>query len=107
MRRNVLSGAALACTAVLATAMPAFADDPSPVPATTAVPETGDQTSGTAASPVPTDRDAAEATPVPAEDRGGVSVVPRGAPDTGDAPAAARSGSDGLLIGGGAAAVLA
>ncbi len=106
MRRNVLSGAALACTAVLATAMPAFADDP-PRARDDGGPKTGDQASETAASPVPTDRDATEATPVPAEDRGGVSVVPRGAPDTGDAPAAARSGSDGLLIGGGAAAVLA
>ncbi|MET8897481.1 sortase-dependent protein [Streptomyces albogriseolus] len=108
MRRNVLSAAALACTAVLATAMPAFADDPSPVPATTAVPaDSGDQVAETSASPVPADPGAAEATPAPAEDADGVTVVPRGAPDTGDAPVASQSGGDGLLIGGGAAAVLA
>ncbi|MEU0580949.1 sortase-dependent protein [Streptomyces griseoincarnatus] len=109
MRRNVLSAAALACTAVLATAMPAFADDPSPVPDTTAAAPTdsGEQAAETGPSPVPSDRGAAEATPAPAEDTDGVTVVPRGAPDTGDAPVAEQSGGDGLLIGGGAAAVLA
>ncbi|WP_346085913.1 sortase-dependent protein, partial [Streptomyces thermocarboxydus] len=101
MRRNVLSAAALACTAVLATAMPAFADDPSPVPDTTSAPtDSGEQAAETGPSPVPSDRGAAEATPAPAEERDGVSVVPRGAPDTGDAPVAAESGGDGLLIGG-------
>ncbi len=85
MRRNVLSGAALACTAVLATAMLKRSPTTPPRARDDGGPKTGDQASETAASPVPTDRDAAEATPVPAEDRGGVSVVPRGAPDTGDA----------------------
>ncbi|MFC8838406.1 sortase-dependent protein, partial [Streptomyces griseoincarnatus] len=48
MRRNVLSAAALACTAVLATAMPAFADDPSPVPDTTAAAtDSGERSDGT------------------------------------------------------------
>ncbi|MEY7980230.1 sortase-dependent protein, partial [Streptomyces pilosus] len=56
MRRTVLSAAALACTAVLASAMPAFADDPSPVP-------------DTAVSPVASPAPAAETdpSPVPAE----------------------------------------
>ncbi len=108
MRRNVLSAAALACTAVLATAMPAFADDPSPVPDTTAAPsDSGGQAAETDPSPVPAEPGAAEPTPAPAEEADGVTVVPRGAPDTGDAPVAAQSGGDGLLIGGGAAAVLA
>ncbi|MEV5151426.1 sortase-dependent protein [Streptomyces werraensis] len=108
MRRNVLSAAALACTAVLATAVPAFADGPSPVPDTTAAPtDSGEQAAETGPSPVPSDRGAAEATPAPAEDTDGVTVVPRGAPDTGDAPVAGQSGGDGLLIGGSAAAVLA
>ncbi|WP_225643556.1 hypothetical protein [Streptomyces werraensis] len=108
MRRNVLSAAALACTAVLATAVPAFADGPSPVPDTTAAPtDSGEQAAETGPSPVPSDRGAAEATPAPAEDTDGVTVVPRGAPDTGDAPVAGQSGGDGPLIGGGAAAVLA
>ncbi|WP_431993254.1 sortase-dependent protein [Streptomyces albogriseolus] len=108
MRRNILSAAALACTAVLATAMPAFADDPSPVPETTAAPaDSGGQVAETGPSAVPADPGAAEPTPAPAEEADGVTVVPRGAPDTGDAPVAAQSGGDGLLIGGGAAAVLA
>ncbi|MFC8405579.1 sortase-dependent protein [Streptomyces griseoincarnatus] len=108
MRRNVLSAAALACTAVLAIAMPAFADDPSPVPDTTAAAtDSAEQADGTGPSPVPSDRGASEATPAPAEDTDGVTVVPRGAPDTGDAPVAEQSGGDGLLVGGGAAAVLA
>ncbi|MEV7014870.1 sortase-dependent protein [Streptomyces sp. NPDC093991] len=108
MRRNVLSGAALACTAVLATAVPAFADDPSPVPDTgaTASADSGDQVSEDP-SPVPAEPGAAEPTQAPAEEAGGVTVVPSGAPDTGDAPVAAQPGGDGLLIGGGAAAVLA
>ncbi|MEU0287527.1 sortase-dependent protein [Streptomyces sp. NPDC052492] len=104
MRRNVLSAAALACTAVLATAVPAFADDPSPVPDTAVSTEQPrDQAAETAPSPVP----AEPGTGAPAEDTGSVSVVPRGAPDTGDAPASAQAGGDGLLLGGGAAAVAA
>ncbi|MER7739747.1 sortase-dependent protein [Streptomyces sp. NPDC096538] len=104
MRRNVLSAAALACTAVLASAMPAFADDPSPVPDTAVSTEQPrDQVAETAPSPAPAEPGAA----APAEDTGGVSVVPRGAPDTGEAPASAQAGGDGLLLGGGAAAVAA
>ncbi|MBT3150172.1 hypothetical protein HTV45_04595 [Streptomyces sp. CHD11] len=99
MRRTVLSAAALACTAVLASAMPAFADDPSPVP---------DTKVAESATPTPAQEAAPEdGEPAPAEDAGGVTVVPRGAPDTGTAPASAESGGDGALIGGGAAAVLA
>ncbi|MER7485900.1 sortase-dependent protein [Streptomyces sp. NPDC126497] len=104
MRRTVLSATALACTAVLAGTVPAFADGPSPVPAATAAP--GD-------SPVPAD--AADPSPVPAESDasdpsaapGGVTVVPSGAPDTGVVSEAAEPGADGALIGGSAAAVLA
>ncbi|CAM5721365.1 hypothetical protein SHIRM173S_09108 [Streptomyces hirsutus] len=97
MRRTVFSAAALACTAVLASAVPAFADDPTPVAEATATPSV---------SPAPTD----SPEPAPAEEgsTGGVSVVPSGAPDTGAAaPESAQSGAEAGLIGGGATAVLA
>ncbi|MFG2512385.1 sortase-dependent protein [Streptomyces sp. NPDC048584] len=103
MRRTVLGAAALACTAVLASAVPAFADGPSPVTEATVVPSE--------AAPAPVD--ATEPSPVPAatdssdrsEAPGEVTVVPSGAPDTG--VAAPESTAHGTLIGGGAAAVLA
>ncbi|MFJ4833151.1 sortase-dependent protein [Streptomyces sp. NPDC088747] len=96
MRRTVLSAMALACTAVLASTVPAFADGATP-------------------SPVPTTRPAESAAPsraaTPAPTRaprtGEVSAVPEGAPDTGAAPVSESSGSDGTLIGGGAAAMFA
>ncbi|MFI2376221.1 sortase-dependent protein [Streptomyces sp. NPDC018964] len=104
MRRTVLSATALACTAVLASPVSAFADGPSPVTEATVTP---------GGSPAPAD--ATEPSPVPAEsdapDRsaapGGVTVVPSGAPDTGVGSASAESGADGVLIGGSATAVLA
>ncbi|MFC5956163.1 sortase-dependent protein [Streptomyces pratens] len=102
MRRIVFSAAALACTAVLASAVPAFADDPTPVAEATATPS---------ASPAPAEspQPDPELAPAPAEEgnTGGVSVVPSGAPDTGTAPESAQPGADAGLIGGGATAVLA
>ncbi|ULR54015.1 Tat pathway signal sequence domain protein [Streptomyces deccanensis] len=116
MRRTVLSATALAFTAVLATALPAFADDTTP----TAVPKEASQAPTPAPSAPATDHpaeteptkgtDATDASPVPSQ----VSVVPSGAPDTGTAPKSEGSGSavlagtgaTALLLGGGAAVVL-
>ncbi|MFE9923697.1 sortase-dependent protein [Streptomyces sp. NPDC005774] len=100
MRRTVFSAAALACTAVLASAVPAFADDPTPVAEATATP-----IESPAESPEPEPESAS--TPAEEGNTGGVSVVPSGAPDTGAAPESAQPGSDAGLIGGGATAVLA
>jgi hypothetical protein len=95
---------ALACTAVLASTVPAFADGPSPVPAATVTPSESPATDdATDPSPVPAESDAPDRSAVPGE----VTVVPSGAPDTGVAPASAESGADGALTGGSAAAVLA
>ncbi|MDJ0466960.1 sortase-dependent protein [Streptomyces sp. H27-C3] len=105
MRRTVLSAMALACTAVLASAVPAFADGtiPSPAPA----------------APTPRVAPPASATPAPSvartpsavrprvTDPKEVAAVPKGAPDTGVAPVSAQSGAEGGLIGGGAVAVFA
>ncbi|MGW0827538.1 sortase-dependent protein [Streptomyces sp. NPDC002845] len=108
MRRTALSALALACTAVLATTAPAFADDPSPVPSVA---------SEAPPTPVPSDapEPAQEASPVPSkvsegevpptENGGQVAVVPSGAPDTGVTAESSEAGAGGL-IGGGAAAVL-
>ncbi|GGJ77724.1 hypothetical protein GCM10011583_06420 [Streptomyces camponoticapitis] len=104
MRRTVLSAMALASTAVLATTVPAFADDatPTPVPSTRPTEE---------AAPAPAEPSQATRTPssapAPARTPGQVAVVPEGAPDTGVAPAASRSGTGGMLIGTGAAALAA
>jgi hypothetical protein len=95
MRRTTLSAVALACTAVLASAVPALADGASPTPTTTTAP----RTSTAAPAPVP-------ATTRPANP-GQVVAVPRGAADTGVPPVASHSGTDGGLIGGSAALVLA
>ncbi|MFD1661110.1 sortase-dependent protein [Streptomyces caeni] len=110
MRRTVLSAAALACTAVLASTVPAFADGPSPVPtvrptATTA-PAPSPATPTPSAAPT---RAQVSARPVPSAvpARGQVSVVPKGAPDTGVAPVASRSGPGAGLVGRAAAAVFA
>ncbi|WP_448330251.1 sortase-dependent protein [Streptomyces sp. DSM 41534] len=108
MRRTVLSAMTLACTAVLASTAPAFADEASPVPSAPAA----EATPAPRAEPT---RGPAKAVPVPREepaqkrDRGQVAVVPEGAPDTGvtATSAGSGSGSEGALIGGGAAAVLA
>ncbi|MFC9650461.1 sortase-dependent protein [Streptomyces sp. NPDC056937] len=107
MRRTILSATALACTAVLASTVPAFADGtPSPQkarPAATAAP-----TPEPARTP-PKDAGPAEApaqAPAKTPARDQVSVVPSGAPDTGVTLVSTRSGSDAGLIGGGAAAVL-
>ncbi|EPD64518.1 MULTISPECIES: hypothetical protein [Streptomyces] len=100
MRRTGLSAMALACTAVLAGAVPAFADSgtSTPSPARTAATRTSPAPSAAEASPVPS-----AATRVPSRQ---VSVVPSGAPDTGVAPQSSGSGA-GALIGGGAAAAVA
>ncbi|MGI5136567.1 MULTISPECIES: sortase-dependent protein [unclassified Streptomyces] len=103
MRRTVLSSMALACTAVLAGTVPAFADGatatPSPVPT---------RASSAAPSAEPTRAPSAvpsrASSPAPA--RGQVSVVPSGAPDTGVVADSSPSGATDGLIGGGAAAVL-
>lgn len=101
MRRTILSVVALACTAVLAGSVPAFADGTAPAPTPTAA--TAPAQSGTAApKPTPT----RSATPAPTAAAGGVSVVPKGAPDTGVPPVAERSGVDGAPIGAGAAALV-
>ncbi|MGW7689126.1 sortase-dependent protein [Streptomyces asiaticus] len=108
MRRTVLSAMTLACTAVLATTVPAFADDATPAPR---------RTPAASVSPVPSKaptRTPSSAVPVPREepaqkrDRGQVAVVPKGAPNTGvTAESSGSSGNEDALIGGGAAAVLA
>ncbi|MEU9703973.1 sortase-dependent protein [Streptomyces sp. NPDC047981] len=100
MRSTVLTTLALAGSAVLASALPAFADGPAP-------------------SAVPTTRAGAEATPAPAPAEptrsekpvrepapGQVSVVPEGAPRTGVAPVSEQSGTGGALMGTGAVAAL-
>ncbi|MDX2784078.1 Tat pathway signal sequence domain protein [Streptomyces caniscabiei] len=94
MRRTVLSAAALAFTAALATALPAFADDTSP----TAVPKEASEAE-TEPTKAPTPGDAS---PVPSQ----VSVVPSGAPDTGTAPKSEGSGGTAVLAGTGATALL-
>ncbi|GAB2579777.1 hypothetical protein GCM10027168_10780 [Streptomyces capparidis] len=113
MRRTVLAAAALACAAVLATAVPAFADGAPQAPS--AAPSTGPERAPTEApSPVPSapaERTAPrDESPAPREDTRTpreVTVVPEGAPDTGVAPVSSSSGSSDGLVGGGAAAAFA
>lgn len=109
MRRTVFSAAALACVAVLASTVPAFADaTPSPVPSTR-------PGATKAPSPVPSERSGGtqapatrpSAVPSKVRDGGQVAVVPRGAADTGVASGSDSSGSDGTLIGGGVAGAVA
>lgn len=120
MRRTVLSALALAGTAVLAGAVPAFADGeaPSQVPTTrpaddtkpSAVPSeaTPSKAPETGPSKAPETRTPSAAPPRDKRDeRGQVGVRPEGAPDTGVAPVSAESGGDGMLIGTGAAAFAA
>jgi hypothetical protein len=90
---------ALACTAVLASAVPALADGASPTPTAAPATTTAPRTSTAAPAPVP-------ATARPANP-GQVVAVPRGAADTGVPPVASHSGTDGGLIGGSTALVLA
>jgi hypothetical protein len=103
MRRTVLSALALACTAVLASTVPAFADGASPSP------RTATEAPSTAPSDAPKPDESKPATPEPStggtEAPAEVSVVPKGAPDTGEA--STESGGQGGLIGGSAAAVFA
>ncbi|MFD3823726.1 sortase-dependent protein [Streptomyces sp. NPDC058625] len=110
MRRTGLSAMALACTVVLAGAMPAFADEGSPTPAPTrAVTEPSRQEATPAPAPdtdaTPAPSEATAATPVPSTEppRAQVPVVPGGAPNTGVTPTASGSGNEGALVGGGVA----
>ncbi|WP_217250865.1 Tat pathway signal sequence domain protein [Streptomyces sp. AC602_WCS936] len=110
MRRTILSAVALACTAVLASTAPAFADDPTPTPSApaTSAPATATPSPTAAPSEAPTPSasvpaPAAEPSEAPAD--GQVSVVPEGGADTGTA-APSSSGSDAGLIGAGAGAGL-
>jgi glucose/arabinose dehydrogenase len=105
MRRTVLSAMALACTAVLASTVPAFADGATPTPSPTR-PSTSAPSVKPTATQRPTSAPSAKPAPTQASKPGGVSVVPKGAPDTGLAPVASHSGADAGLIGGGTAAVL-
>lgn len=107
MRRTVLSAMAFASTAVLAGAVPAFADDatPSAVPSTRPTAEaTPSQAPSEAPSAAPAPAESTEPTRAPSAP-GQVAVVPEGAPDTGVVPVSAGSGTDGALIGTGAAAL--
>ncbi|MET7812603.1 LPXTG cell wall anchor domain-containing protein [Streptomyces sp. NPDC005395] len=106
MRRTILSAVALACTAVLAGTAPAFADDPSPVPAESAPSPTAEPTEATPVPSVsvPAEEPTRAAAPAPAD--GQVSVVPEGAADTGVASPADTSGTDQGLVGAGAGGVL-
>ncbi|MFD3523560.1 sortase-dependent protein [Streptomyces sp. NPDC058653] len=103
MRRTVLSAVALAGTAVLAGAVPAFADDatPSPVPSTRPSEAPAEEPSQAVPARTPS------AAPAPARTPGQVRVVPEGAPNTGVAPVASESGNDAVLVGTGAAALVA
>ncbi|MDX3225681.1 sortase-dependent protein [Streptomyces sp. ME19-01-6] len=112
MRRTVLSAVALACTAVLASTVPAFADEATPAPTkapTTAVPTPREEPTKAPATQAP-----ADATPAPRDEKAHkrpskpqVREVPKGAPNTGvTAEESSDSGTDAGLIGGGAAAVL-
>ncbi|SEF16731.1 Tat pathway signal sequence domain protein [Streptomyces sp. Ag109_O5-10] len=108
MRRTVLSATALACTAVLAGTVPAFADSSTPRPVPTVA-----QSAAVSAKPsaVPSQAPSAApsraSTPAPTRDSRQVAAVPQGAPDTGVTEPSSDSGSENALIGGGAAAVLA
>ncbi|MEU3859666.1 sortase-dependent protein [Streptomyces sp. NPDC028722] len=110
MRRTVLSATALACTAVLAGTVPAFADGTKPTQAPSKV-ATPTQAPSKAATPVPSApaQDSTEhgrgprTGPARVPARGQVDKVPAGAPDTGVTTPATDSGSRDGLIGGGAA----
>ncbi|MFG2680359.1 sortase-dependent protein [Streptomyces sp. NPDC048392] len=107
MRRTILSAVALACTAVLAGTVPAFADDPTPAPSVPAErapsPGTGPTDAPAPSASVPAQEPGQTPAPAPAD--GQVSVVPEGAADTGVA-APSSSGTDEGLVGAGAGGVL-
>ncbi|MET9552009.1 sortase-dependent protein [Streptomyces sp. NPDC006645] len=113
MRRTVLSALVLASTAVLAGAVPAFADDATPSAApsrpSTSTPPTDEAGQAPSAAPSQKTPDRGpSAVPSRGDAPAQVAVVPEGAPDTGVGPASARSGSaDSVLIGTGAAALFA
>jgi hypothetical protein len=116
MRRTVLNATAAACVAVLASTVPAFAHGESASPTTrpSATSEPSARPSAPAStepSAVPTRKPSRTATPaptaVPSEGRGQVGAVPSGAPNTGVTTGSNGSGSDGMLISGGAAGALA
>lgn len=108
MRRTALSAVALACTAVLAGAAPALAEDGTPTPKSdqaTVEPKEGSSDKDATVEPKEGSSDVepgSEATPVPDDQ---VTVVPKGGADTGSTSASTGSGAEGGLIGG-AAAVL-
>lgn len=112
MRRTVLSALVLASTAVLAGAVPAFADSatPTPVPSRPSTAAPADE-AGEAPSVAPSQKTPSQApSAVPPRDEAPaqVAVVPEGAPDTGVSPVSTQSGSaDSVLIGTGAAALFA
>ncbi|MFG3551412.1 sortase-dependent protein [Streptomyces sp. NPDC047725] len=126
MRRTILSALALACTAVLASTVPAFADTPTPVPSNpaSATPspapstgggETGPKPAPSVSSPAPAadvptpvpsvSSPAAAPAPARSSEGGQVSTVPAGAPDTGVSEPRS-TGVDGGLVGAGAGSVL-
>ncbi|WP_223188885.1 MULTISPECIES: Tat pathway signal sequence domain protein [unclassified Streptomyces] len=117
MRRTGLSALAVACTAVLAGAAPAFADGgsgtPSPVPTVVTDPSAAPSEASpvpSEASPVPEEATDPSAAPAEEPSSGQVSVVPSGAPDTGVAGESSGEGGGGsgaALVGGGAAAAVA
>jgi hypothetical protein len=108
VRRTVLSTVALAATAVLAGAAPAFADGTSPTPSATVAPA-DEATPSTTAAPADqaTPSTTAAGTVDPNSGASQVAAVPAGAPDTGVTQTSADSGTPGALIGGGAAAAFA
>ncbi|MEU0052579.1 sortase-dependent protein [Streptomyces sp. NPDC006309] len=113
MRRTLLSATALACTAVLAGTVPAFADGTTPTQTPSKV-ATPTQAPSKVATPTPSApaqdstkngrRPRTGPTQAPARDQ--VGKVPAGAPDTGVTSPAADSGSHDGLIGGAAGAAL-
>lgn len=104
MRRTVLSAIALACTAVLASTVPAFADGTTPTAAPSTAPSQAPSEAAPSAEPSQGTEPTVAPTPVPGDE---VSVVPSGAPDTGEVSTSTKSGSDNGLIAGGTAAAFA
>ncbi|MFF5001817.1 sortase-dependent protein [Streptomyces phaeochromogenes] len=110
MRRTVLSAIALACTAVLASTVPAFADGTTPTAAPSTAPSQAPSDAAPSAEPSQGNEPSqgTEPTVAPTPVPGGeVSVVPSGAPDTGEVSTSTKSGSDSGLIAGGTAAAFA
>ncbi|MDW6060090.1 sortase-dependent protein [Streptomyces sp. FXJ1.4098] len=109
MRRTVLSAVALACTAVLASTVPAFADEATPVPSKTRPPASRPPRGADQGPGNPRARHRRPDSPrriAPEAGRPQVRAVPKGAPNTGVAEESSDSGVGAGLIGGGAAGVL-